>query len=159
MVRPAGHWGTFPASRADFGALKPDLDAVNLLHAASDLAGREVEPFRHVDAVDVHDGVVAALGKHVDQHGQRQRIVEHGVLRIDQRDARDRVAQHDRNDLVLDETDHLRKQRAMLQFIAVEPLDQLLAGMDDNLASPPGRLAGGPPFGDRAPACSGSGAP
>src|SRR5262245_46959871 len=79
------------SSSANFRALEADLDAVDLLDAALDSTRLEVETFRHIDAMDVHDGVVAALGEDVDQHRQRQRVIEDCVFSIDVRDARDRM--------------------------------------------------------------------
>src|SRR5438477_7976949 len=99
-----GSFHSCPSSTSpNLGALKADLDAVDLFHTAFDRAGREIEAFRNIDAMDVHNSVIAALGKHVDEHSQRERIVEHGVFGVDVRDTGDRVPQHDGYHFLFDE--------------------------------------------------------
>ena len=66
--------------------------------------------------MDIDDGVVSTLGKHVDQHRQRQRIVEYGVFGVDMRHAGDCVAKDDRDHLPFDEGDHPGEELARLQF-------------------------------------------
>ena len=98
------HW----SASSNFRALKPYLGAIDLFDAAFDRSCGDVEPHGHVDAMDVHRCVVTTLGKHVDEHRQRQRIFEKWVLCVDERDARDRMAQHDRHHFLFDESDELR---------------------------------------------------
>jgi hypothetical protein len=45
---------------ADFRPVEANLDPVDLLDAASDRASRGLKVLRHIDAMDIHDGVVAA---------------------------------------------------------------------------------------------------
>src|SRR5258708_12145741 len=73
--------GESPA--ADFGALEADDAAVDFLHPAGDLAGLQVERLGNLDAMHVHDRMVAALREDVDQHGERLRFVEARVLAVD----------------------------------------------------------------------------
>src|SRR4051812_23678170 len=121
---------SFSAS-ADFRALEADLDAVNFLHAAGNRPGGEVEFVRYFDPVNVDNRVVTTLRKNVDQHGERERVIEYRIFRIDMRDAGDRVTENDRYDLFFDERGDLGEQRAVLEFVAVEPAHHLLASVND----------------------------
>ena len=84
--------------------------------------------------MDVHHGVVAALGKDVDEHGQRLRFVENRVLAVDVRVAGKRMPRDDRHHLLVDERDDPLEELGFAQLVAVEALDQFLAGVDDDLA-------------------------
>ena len=103
--------------------------------------------------MDVHDGVEAAFGEDVDQHRERQGILQHLVFGVYQGAAGNRVADDDRHDLLFDELHHPVEELGMLQFVAVQALDQLLAGVDDDLAGDRGCRAAGPPSADPAPGC------
>src|SRR5580692_3207702 len=83
----------------DFRAMETDLQAEDFFHAALDESGGEVEFLRDFDAMEIDDGVIAALGKDVDQHGERQRVVEQEVFGIDECEAGNGMAQHDRHEL------------------------------------------------------------
>src|SRR6478736_3072115 len=67
----------------DFRALEADFDAINLLGPAGQLARGQINLLGDFDPMDVHAGVIAALGEHIDQHRQRERIIHHLVFRID----------------------------------------------------------------------------
>ena len=77
-----------------------------------------------------------ALGtqQHDDHHGQRERVVEQDMLGVHQGHAGDGVLEHDGHDLGFDEAGDLGEDGGVLELVAVEAFDQLLPGMDDDLA-------------------------
>src|SRR5690606_32189464 len=85
--RRGGPGGPGPAvaasAAADLGALEADGEAVDLFHSAGDLAGGGVECIGDFDTVEVDGRVVAAFAEKIDEHGQREGIVEDGVLGVD----------------------------------------------------------------------------
>ena len=67
---------------ADFGAFEADGDAVNFLEAAGDETGGEINALGDLDAVDVNEGVIAALAENINEHGESGGIVEERVIGI-----------------------------------------------------------------------------
>ena len=110
------------------------MEAVNLFDPACDEAGLQVESLGDLDAVQIDRRVVAAFGEHVDQHGEGERIVEEGVLGVDEGHAGNRVADHDGDDFFVDERDDAGEERGLLEGVGVETFHHLLAGVDDDFA-------------------------
>ena len=128
-MRPPGGARSAPAN---FRSLEPDLNPENFFDPTGNDAGRDVEPFRHFDPVQIHDRVEAALGKYVDQHRERRGVFQKCVLGIDVGGAGNRMALHDREDFLGNESHHLTEEFRLAEFIAVQPFDQLLAGVNDD---------------------------
>ena len=98
-----------------------------------DLAGREVDSFGDFADVLVDDGVEATLGEDVDQHRDRQGLVEDRVFGIHMGSARERVARNDRNEFCANESHHAREQLGVFQFVAVKPPHEFLPSMQRDL--------------------------
>ena len=126
VVQPAA------SAAADFGAREADPDAVDFFHPAGDLAAGRVGLFRNVDPVEVHDGMIAALGENIDEHGKRQRVVEKGILAVDEGEPGNGMALDDRHHLLLDERHHPLEQPRMLELVRIEAFHQFLPGVHDN---------------------------
>src|SRR5688572_7194014 len=113
-----------PSAAANFGCLEIDFDAINDLRAAPDLTGHQIDTLGDLLNMLVDRGVVAAVRKEIDQHRNRQRLVEDRVLRVHVRAPRQRVARDDRHELTADQIDNLRQQFRMLQLVAVKSLHE-----------------------------------
>jgi hypothetical protein len=84
-----------------------------------DYASCEIDALRDLYAMNVHGGVVAALGENVDQHGESKRVFEYGVFRIDVSDTGDRMPKDDRHHLLLDESHDFLQQFSMFEGVTV----------------------------------------
>lgn len=83
-------------SSTDFRAFEVDLNAVNELRVRVNLAGGEVDTFGDFVDVFVDDGVKAAFREDVDQHRDRQRVIEDRVFGIHMSSPRQGMASDDR---------------------------------------------------------------
>src|SRR5688572_18135652 len=81
----------------------------------------------------VDRGMVAAVRKEIDQHRNRQRLVEDRVLRVHVGASRQRVERDDRHELTGHQINYLRQQFRMFQLVAVKSLHELLAPVHDEL--------------------------
>ena len=106
----------------------------NLLLLRVNLPGLQIDAQWHADPGDVHRGVEAALGEDVDQHRQGGRVLEERVFGVDAGHARDRVANHDRHHLAFNELDYPPEGFWLLHLVAVQPADEVLAGVADDFA-------------------------
>ena len=120
---------------ADFGAFEADGDAVNFLEAAGDETGGEINALGDLDAVDVNEGVIAALAENINEHGESGGIVEERVLGIHVGTTGDGVPPDDGHDLAINEGDDLAEEFRVLELVGVEAFYEFLAGVDDDFAS------------------------
>ncbi len=81
----------------------------------------------------VAHGAVAALVEHVDQHRDSQRIGVQLVVAGELREAGHRVQDERRDEIPIDRQDDTPEEVARVALVALEPLDQALAGRHDDL--------------------------
>ena len=121
-----------PSAAPDLRGLEKNLDAVDRFRAVLDLTGGQIDSFRDFLDVLVHDGMIATLREQVDQHRDGERFVEDGSSEFTSA-ARQRVPGDDRHELIGDELHDVAQKLGVLQLVAVEPFDQLLPAMHDEL--------------------------
>jgi hypothetical protein len=62
--------------------LEPDFNPKHFLCPTRHFASRNFDVIWDLNPVDVHAGVIAAFGEHINQHGQRQRILQQLVFGV-----------------------------------------------------------------------------
>src|SRR5688572_6778116 len=122
-------WLTYPRTLSRDAGVSPaaylrrlemNLDPVDDLRPAPDLAGPQVDALGNLQDLLVDDRVVAPLGEDVDEHRNGERLVQDGVFRVHMRPARQRMPCDDRHELVGDERDDVPEQLWLFELIAVE---------------------------------------
>src|ERR1700674_296607 len=119
---------------SDLRISETNAETENLLLLRVNLPGLQIDAQWHADPGDVHRGVEAALGEDVDQHCQGGRVLEEQVFTVDVGDARDRVANQDWHHLAFNELDHPPEGFWLLHLVAIQPPDEVLAGVPDDFA-------------------------
>lgn len=114
--------------------MEADGDAVNFFKAAGDEAGGEINALGDLDAVDVDEGVVAALAEDIDEHGEGGGVVEERILGIHVGTTGDGVPDDDGHDLAINKGDDLAEEFRVLEHVGVEAFYEFLAGVHDDLA-------------------------
>ena len=81
----------------------------------------------------VDHSVEATLGEDIDEHRDRERVVEDQGLDIDVGLAGDGVSLDDRQELILNQLDDLTEALGVALGVVVQAADEILTGMLDDL--------------------------